>query len=238
MPADIGIIIPVYNSPDHLPELLRRINTVRAALPQQFEILLVDDGSRPQLPDYSDQSGPAKICQQRHPDNRGKGRALKTGFAYFLAQEGIDGVITIDGDLQHPPELIPEFVDVFYDRKADLVIGSRSRDPKTMPLHRIASNALTSGIISTLIGNRVSDSQCGYRLYGRRALQCVNLSENRFHLESEFVIRAGWKKLAFSEIEVPTIYNGAPSAIRNMPDTWNFVELVFRLVWQRVRGNV
>lgn len=238
MSARIGIIIPVYNSPDHLPELLQRVTTVCQEMQQQIHLLIVDDGSRPPLSDFSDKCDYLQISQIKHPQNLGKGRALKSGFAYFLAQESINGVVTIDGDLQHPPELLPQFFSAFEKNAADLVIGVRRRDRREMPFHRILSNMTTSAIISLMIGHKVSDSQCGFRLYGRKALQEINLSENRFHLESEFVIRAGWRKMKFCEIPVPTIYNGAPSAIRNLPDTLNFIGLILRLLGKRMMGNV
>lgn len=232
-----GIIIPVYNSPQHLRELLERINEVQSkAIVWQFSVLIVDDGSQPPLPQYAI-SG-LNIEHIRHEQNKGKGAALRWGFAHFLRRKEIQAVLTIDADLQHPPEYIPKFLRAFEDGVGDIIVGSRQRDLKVMPFHRILSNTLTTLIISAMISQNVSDSQCGFRLYSRRALENVWVSETRFHLESEFLIRSGWKKLRIGGVAIPTIYNNAPSAIRNIPDTMNFISLIFRLVKERIKGHV
>jgi hypothetical protein len=119
-----------------------------------------------------------------------------------------------------------------------VIVGSRKKNPRVMPVHRIISNTLTSLIISALIGQFVRDSQCGFRLYDREVIENVKLSENRFHLESEMLIKCGWQKYKISYIPFPTIYNEAPSAIRNFSDTINFITLIFRMIKERFAGNV
>lgn len=232
-----GILIPVYNSPQHLPELLKRIAaTQQTESGWRFSVLIVDDGSRPPLGELAVEG--LEIHSIRHPQNRGKGAALRSGFQHFLRQKEIAAVISLDADLQHPPEYIPEFLRAFERSAGDLIIGFRQRDPKVMPLHRILSNFLTSRMISGLIGQKVSDSQCGFRLYSRKVLQSVVPRENRFHLESEFVIRSGWQGFRIVGVAIPTIYNGAPSAIRHIPDTINFIALICKLCLERIKGHV
>ena len=107
-----------------------------------------------------------------------------------------------------------------------------------MPASRIVSNTLTSLIISLLIGQPVRDSQCGFRFYSRALLEHFVLSERRFHLESEALLRAGWGKWRIGWVSIPTIYNGSPSAIRHLPDTLNFVQLVLKLTLRRILGRL
>jgi glycosyltransferase involved in cell wall biosynthesis len=236
-PALCGIIIPVYNSPQYLGELLERISEVRGKEANwHFSILIVDDGSQPPVPPYSVKG--LAIAQIRNEQNRGKGAALKRGFTHFLQKKEIEAVITLDSDLQHPPEYIPAFLRTLEKDGEEVIVGCRQRDPKVMPFHRILSNRLTTLIISAMIGQKVGDSQCGFRLYSRRVLESISLSETRFHLESEFLIRSGWKKFRIGCVPIPTIYNDAPSAIRNIPDTLNFISLIFRLSIERIRGHV
>ncbi len=232
-----GILIPAYNSPQHLQELLERVNEVQnEATGWQFSILIVDDGSQPPVPQYAVEG--LEITQVRHEQNEGKGAALRRGFAYFLETKEVQAVLTIDADLQHPPEHIPEFLRAFERGEGDLIIGFRKRDPKVMPLHRILSNFLTSRIISGMMGQKINDSQCGFRLYSRKVLENVIPRENRFHLESEFVIRSGWQGFKIGGVAIPTIYNDAPSAIRHIPDTLNFITLIFKLSLERIKGHV
>ena len=232
-----GIIIPVYNSSRHLGELLHGIAAVQTSLSGwELPVLIIDDGSNPPLPPqrYTGQ----QVTQQRHEQNRGKGAALKQGFAYFLQDPQVQAVLTLDGDMQHPPQFIPQFLEAYEAGRGEVIVGHRHRDYRVMPLHRILSNWLTSRIISRMTGQHIPDSQCGFRLISRAALAQVDVRENRFHLESEFLIRCGWKKIPVGFVAIPTIYNGAPSAIRHLPDTLNFVAVVFKLSLERIKGHV
>lgn len=232
-----GITIPVYNSPQHLRKLLNRINEVRKQENSWgFSVLIIDDGSQPPVEEFAVEG--LEIQWIRHEENQGKGAALRSGFKYFLNRRDINAVLTLDADLQHLPERIPAFLRKFEAGDGDVIAGSRQRDPKVMPFHRILSNLLTSKIISAMIGQKVEDSQCGFRLYSRRVLENVKLSENRFHLESEFLIRSGWKRFRIASVSIPTIYNDVPSAIRNIPDTLNFISLIFKLSMERIRSHV
>ncbi|MEJ2637571.1 MAG: glycosyltransferase family 2 protein [Calditrichia bacterium] len=229
----IGIIIPAFNPrPEVLEELLRRITRICA--PYDCRVLVVDDGSD-QAIEFNNLSHNS-VTVLRHPVNRGKGAALKSGFGYFLRQESADAVITIDADLQHPPEKIPEFLEAFAGNAGSIITGYRQRNPRVMPVHRIVSNGLTSLIISLLTGKLVRDSQCGYRLISLDVLQNLPLSEDGFHLESEILIRAGWLGFKIASVPIPTIYNNEKSSIKNVPDTLNFVSLIFQLVKERLSG--
>lgn len=231
-----GVIIPVYNSDVYLKEVLKQIKAIHRNLSSyNLNVVVVDDGSNPAIV-RQNVSG-LSIEWIRHSRNQGKGAALKTGFSYFL-NEDADPIITMDGDLQHPPEFIPEFLRKYETGNFDVIVGSRKRNPKVMPFHRIVSNTLTSLIISVLIRQRVPDSQCGYRLYSREVIESIQPREHRFHLESEMLIRCGWKHYKIGYISIPTIYNQAPSAIRNISDTMNFITLILKLIKERMIGNV
>ena len=235
-PKRCGIIIPVYNSDIYLKELLSQIKGIQGkSSSYDLNVAVVDDGSAPPV-EMRDVSG-LEVEWIRHPQNRGKGAALKTGFNHFL-NEDVDPIISMDGDLQHPTKFIPEFLQMYQTGNFDVIIGSRKRNPKIMPFHRIVSNTLTSLIISALIRQWVPDSQCGYRLYSREVIETIQPEENRFHLESEMLIRSGWKNYRIGHVSIPTIYNEAPSAIRNVSDTLNFISLIFRLLKERIISNV
>ncbi len=233
----VGILIPALNSHFFLPELLERIADVQATLSGiKFVVLIVDDGSQPPIEVPKIPGLETEVTH--HPRNRGKGAALRTGFSFFLDQPEIFAIITVDADLQHPPEQIPAFVNTFNDGGGDIIIGHRSKNPKIMPWHRILSNTITSIIISMMIRQYIPDSQCGFRLYSRNVLKAIHLTEERFHLESEILVRAGWKHFRIVSIPVPTIYNNAGSAIRHLSDTLNFITMLWKLIRERITGNV
>ncbi|RMG68158.1 MAG: glycosyltransferase family 2 protein [Calditrichaeota bacterium] len=235
----IGIVIPVYQSLGYLPGLVKEITGALETLNEvECHVVIVDDGSSPPLKFSWPQTHWLQVTLLRHAGNFGKGQALKTGFSWLLQNTLAEAVVTMDGDGQHPPGYIPRLVTCFQEGGYDLVIGYRKRIPGRMPFHRIISNTLTSLFISLLIGEPVRDSQCGFRLYDRRLLETLPLREQRFHLESEALILAGWRRSRIGWVPIPTIYNGAPSAIRNLPDTLNFIQLIFKLLRERTSGRI
>ncbi len=233
----VGILIPALNSHQFLPKLLERLATVQTTLPGvRFSVLIVDDGSipaieTPEIPDL-------EIGLTRHLQNRGKGVALRTGFSHFMNRTEISTILTIDADLQHPPELIPAFLNTYHAGRGDIIVGHRRKNPKLMPWHRILSNTITSIIISMMVRQYIPDSQCGFRLYSRRVLEQIHLTEERFHLESEILVRAGWKNFRIASVPIPTIYNNAGSAIRHLSDTLNFITVLWKLTREKITGNV
>ena len=100
-------------------------------------------------------------------------------------------MISIDADLQHDPDIIPEFIRIAEDHQADVIVGTRPRSLSNMPFERFLTNHLTSLIISCFSGRYVRDSQSGYRYTSRNALRLVTLRSSRYDTESEFLFKTG-----------------------------------------------
>lgn len=231
---EIGIIIPAFNP--QLSNLSTLIFRIRESLSTfSYHLLLIDDGSYRPIEAVFSPSVSLHII--RHEVNRGKGEALKTGFRYFTQNHPVQFILTIDADLQHPPEKIPEFIEKMKSSGKGMVIGYRERKLSVMPYHRILSNYLTSLIISILTGQLVRDSQCGFRLFQSSLLQQVQLEEQRFHLESEMLIKVAWQKIPTGFVKIPTIYWQEKSSINHWHDTLNFVQLIGRLLGERITGR-
>jgi len=130
-------------------------------------------------------------------------------------------VITLDGDLQHPPELIPNFDD---DDKNEIKLGWR-KDKDTMPLFRKISNIFTSLLLSIRSNVLIRDSQCGYRGFPTETYIKCNNKEPGFHMESEFLIKASILGVPINHIEIPTIYNESKSSMNYIPDLIKFISL-------------
>jgi glycosyltransferase involved in cell wall biosynthesis len=225
----IGIIVPAYNpNMVQLKELIHRLILLK--LPYEVQILIVDDGSS--LPISKDDFS-ENVQILRHAVNKGKGAGLRTGFSYFLKNDNVNLVITIDADLQHPPEIIPDLIQAYKKGKGQLIIGYRRRAFSIMPFHRIFSNMSTSLIISILTNQLVKDSQNGFRLHSRKVLQTIELKEDGFQMESEILIRAGWQGFRIGFVSMPTIYSVEKSSINNVKDTLNFVLLILKFLRER-----
>lgn len=192
------ILIPVFN-------VGSRINELTEKIPKDSrikEVLVIDDGS--DLPVKIDERLGTLI---RHKINLGKGEALKTGFAYALKDPEISAVMTIDGDGQHAVEDILPMLNAFYEKRPDMLIGSRKRD-KTMPLSRKTSNLISALFATAITGQKIPDCQSGFRVYSREFLENVKFTSKAYDLENEAVLKAGINKYRIENHPIQTIYTG------------------------------
>ena len=218
----VAALIPAYQAAAHLGEVLLRL----AALETAPQVLVVDDGSRDGTADVGRQFG-AEVLS--FAGNRGKGYALIAGFE---ALSGYDGVVTLDADGQHPPEYFPAFVRAA-EAGADLVLGARARTPD-MPFSRRFANGFSSGWAGLLAGQRIRDSQCGYRLYGRAVLARTPVTPGRYEVETEIAVRAARLGFRLGEVEIPTVYGEEKSQIRAFRDVPRIAGTLARLTLERV----
>ena len=218
---DLMVAIPAYNAGKTLAEVL-------AGVGHYFErqrIIVIDDGSSDYTPAVARQFGAIVV---QHRLNRGKGEALKTAFNLVLSNTSAQAVISLDADGQHRPEELPQFASAFAQKQAALIIGCRSFDPQVMPLFRILSNRMTSRLLSRKIGQRMQDSQSGYRLYSRHLLEKLDLKTSGYETESEIIIQAGKLGMKIEFVPITTVYNGEVSHIRGMRDISRFIRLYLK----------
>jgi glycosyltransferase involved in cell wall biosynthesis len=231
--AEVGykrvmILIPAYNAGPCVGRVVRDV----AALPESPEILVVDDGSTDTTATVAREAGAIVVSHER---NLGKGAALRTGFERFL-KTGCEAVITLDADGQHCPRETANLIDRWRATGADIVVGSRRRDLGNMPLARVLSNALSSRLVSLSAGTRIPDSQSGFRLLTRRAVENVSISSNGFAAESEFLIKAGLRGFRIESAPVSTIYADERSFINPFKQPVLFMALILRSLSWRFRS--
>jgi glycosyltransferase involved in cell wall biosynthesis len=196
-------------------------------------VLVVNDGSSDRARIRAAASG-VKLLE--HELNRGKGAALRTGFAAALAA-GAEWVFTIDADGQHDPGEMSTFLVAAGKGTADLFLGDRMTDKRGMPWLRIFANRTTSFIISLLAGQRIKDSQSGYRLISAPVLRAVDLRLDRFDAESEILVKAARAGFRIGSVPIRTIYGDERSTIHPLRDTLRFIGMVVRLSLVAIRST-
>src|SRR5260370_161466 len=116
MTERVMVLIPAFNASKSVGDVIRATREIVRV------VVVVNDGSRDDTASVARAAG-AEVID--HPQNRGKGGALKTGFAHAI-KNGYDVVVTLDADGQHLPREIPKFLKSREETKADLIIGGRS----------------------------------------------------------------------------------------------------------------
>ena len=212
------IVIPVYNGRDSVIRLVQGIKEL-----VDYPIIIIDDGSTDGTAsgDFED------AAYLKHPKNRGKGAALKTGLQ--LAKEaGFDHALTLDADGQHDPKEIFNFIIRAEEHPGSLVIGMRNLIAEDMPFHRKLSNNITSLMLSLRTSLRVRDSQVGYRCYPLSDSRLWNSIEDGFQFESAVFFNAAKLKTHLVWQPIPVIYGSEESHMNLLKDTLRFIRTFFR----------
>lgn len=165
-PAELTVVVPVYNEADALPGFLAELLPFAAALPA--EVILVDDGSTDGTRDILAGVAGEHVTVLRHKLNRGYGGALKSGVAASRTRY----TITVDADGQHRPEDIRRLYDAIRRADADMVIGSR-RGQKDASALRALGKALIRALAKALMRIPVHDLNSGMKIVDTALAQQV-----------------------------------------------------------------
>lgn len=168
-------------------------------------VIVVNDGSTDATSGILNQF--PQIKQIHIPNNNGKGNALRQGFK--LADSlGFDYAITIDSDGQHFPEDIPVFIETLENQanKEVLLIGSRNMAQTGVPKKSSFGNKFSNFWFWVETGNKLQDTQSGFRLYPLFAMKELKLYTNKFEFEIEAIVKAAWKGIEVKNIAIQVHY--------------------------------
>jgi glycosyltransferase involved in cell wall biosynthesis len=214
----IVIIIPAHNEAKTIGDLVKTI------IELGYPVIVIDDGS------VDDTALLAKTQEayviSTHKKS-GKGNALRLAFAQAIVQE-YDAVITVDGDGQHSPKDLGNFIEGYKKFHADIVNGDRMQDPQGMPWIRRATNAFMSWMISLVCRQKVADTQCGFRLITTKVLKAIDLKSNDFEIETEILIKASKKGFRIASVPIQSIYRDEISKINPLRDTLRFIRFIVK----------
>lgn len=198
----LSIVIPVYNEKATLQELVRRVEAVDF----EKEIILVDDastdGSREIL--KNEIEGKDGTVVLYHNRNRGKGAALRTGFASVTG----DIVIVQDADLEYDPQDYAVLIGPILDGRADVVFGSRflGGPHRVLFFWHYVGNLFLTTLSNVMTNINLSDMETCYKVFRREVLNSITLKCDRFGFEPEFTAKIARKR--FRIYEVPISYSG------------------------------
>ncbi|MEW6535212.1 MAG: glycosyltransferase family 2 protein [Candidatus Auribacterota bacterium] len=194
----LSVVIPVFNEKNTLIEIIRRLKAVKGI---SMEIILVDDfstdGTRDLYPDLKEHVAQIVL----HPENMGKGAALRTGFQHATG----DYVIVQDADLEYDPQEFHLLLKPALDGKADVVYGSRfmGGGPHRVLFfwHYVGNKMLT--LLSNMFTNlNLTDMETCYKLFKRNVIQSITIEENRFGFEPEITAKVAKKKVRIYEVGI------------------------------------
>ena len=198
------LVIPSLDPDEKLPA------TVEAAIGAGIgDIILVDDGSSAACRHYfTELAQRPEVTLLTHEVNRGKGAALKTAFAWFLANRpDRTGVVTADGDGQHATEDILACGKALDAEEPAVILGCRDFSQQNVPARSRMGNRLTSLVFRVLFGMNVSDTQTGLRAIPTRYIEPLLAAKGtRYEFETNMLILMGSLKIPSREIAIQTIY--------------------------------
>jgi glycosyltransferase involved in cell wall biosynthesis len=218
--TNVAAVIPAYHEADHVRGVAERTRA------QLDHVAVIDDGSTDATADRA-RAGGAEVLV--HPQNLGKGEAIKTGLRHWLGYPEIEFIVLLDADGQHLPEEIGRFLAAATAAtEAGLFIGTRMNDLREMPFVRRKVNRYMSRRISRLCRQDVPDTQCGYRMIHRSLAPHLLDGTSRFEYETEMLIITSRNGFRIASVPISTIYSDEVSSIHPVRDTLRFFKLIRR----------
>lgn len=202
------VIIPTYNEIENIDRMLRTV----MALPEEFDVLVIDDGSPDGTADaarHAAEEYPGRIHLLCREGKLGLGTAYIAGFKWALA-EGYEYIIEMDADFSHNPADLPRLLNACRNEGADVAVGSRyvtGVNVVNWPIGRVLMSYYASAYVRLITGMKLRDSTAGFVCYRRRVLEAIGLDHIEFKGYA-FQIEMKFKAVSKGSrvVEIPIIF--------------------------------
>lgn len=224
----LTVIIPIYNEASTLGVLLGRV----AAVDVNKEILVVDDGSDDETKDALKQAISGDIQLITHPENKGKGTAIRTA----LSQATGDTVIIQDADLEYFPEDYAALMETYIKNNAQAVYGVRDLRHRSW-LMRWGNKAMTLAT-NILYGQNLNDMETCYKMIDRKLFQSLDLQSHRFEIEAEITAKLLRSGVRIHEAPIRYEHREEGKKLTPMDGLPTLQKLVQCRFWRPPAGNI
>jgi len=226
------IIVPAYNEAEGIA---RVVNEIRTRAPYA-DVLVVNDGSRDATGRLAEEAGALVIHLST---NLGIGGAVQTGYRY-AAENGYRYAAQIDGDGQHNPADFGRLLDTLRASGADMIVGSRflTGEGFQSTFARKVGIDLLAGLVSGLIGRKVTDPTSGYRVCGRRTIELFARDYPTDYPEVEALVLMDNCGLSF--VETPVVMSArktGKSSISALKSVYYMIKVTLAVFMTRSRKN-
>ena len=191
------VIVPTYNNAGTVADVVRDVKEYCE------DILVVNDGSTDNTQEILESIQGIQIISYKK--NMGKGYALKKGLKHAY-DNGFKYAITIDSDGQHYADDLPVFIKNIELFPGSLLIGGRNLNADNMPSKNTFANRFSNFWFRVETGQKLSDTQSGYRLYPLESLQNMHMITSRYEFEVEIIVRAAWRGVKVKNIPIKVYY--------------------------------
>ena len=222
------IIIPSLDPDEKLMQV------VDGLLAEGFrDIVLVNDGSHEEhLQPFLDAAQRPEVTVLNHEVNRGKGRAMKTAFAWCMENRpDIIGVVTVDGDNQHRPGDVRACAEALAAEPEKVWLGVRDFSQEDVPLRSRLGNTITRSFMKLACGVGVTDTQTGLRAISRENLPLMcRIEGERYEYETQMLLSLWDEKISIGEVVIDTVYidENQTSHFNTLRDSWKIYKIIFR----------
>lgn len=227
---ELGIIvlIPTYNNDRYLEQVLQEVLAVTR------RILVINDGSTDSTADILERYADRIQCIS-HPENQGKGNALRTGFK-ALRKKGCTYALTLDSDSQHKASDIEKFVAAAEESPGALVVGARDMEQTTVPGKSSFGHKFSNFWYRLDTGINLPDTQTGYRLYPLESISSLKVWSWKFEFEIEVLVKSAWKGIEVTSVPIDVYYPPGKERITHFRPFWDFTRISLLNVWLLIQA--